>query len=44
MGEFRGTEQKYTILNVVTGSTWTNVFEKDMEGLIRMVWPGGDRQ
>ncbi|GMK55596.1 hypothetical protein CspeluHIS016_0206520 [Cutaneotrichosporon spelunceum] len=43
-GEFRGTKQKYTILNVVTGSTWTNVFEKDMEGLIRLVWQGGDRR
>ncbi|BEI92840.1 uncharacterized protein CcaverHIS019_0504680 [Cutaneotrichosporon cavernicola] len=43
-GEFRGREQKYTILNVVTGSTWTNVFEKDVEGLIRIVWQGGDRK
>ncbi|BEJ08383.1 hypothetical protein CcaverHIS641_0504680 [Cutaneotrichosporon cavernicola] len=42
--EFRGREQKYTILNVVTGSTWTNVFEKDVEGLIRIVWQGGDRK
>ncbi|CAK9781548.1 unnamed protein product [Cutaneotrichosporon oleaginosum] len=43
MGQFRGTEQKYTVVNIVTGSSWTNVFEKDMENLIRKVWQGGDR-
>lgn len=43
-GMFRGIEQKHTALTIITGSTWTNVFENDMQNLIRMVWQGGDRQ